>query len=540
MVGTAVGLAGAGFLGVFGTVGSEQDPNARIVAFSVDGTEVTLSQVQDQIDQVRAQNTVGSDPSDEFQVMANAISGLIGAQVAANMAAARGVTASDDRALAMASEQLDQAILSFRQQAIADGAITAAATEKEFQDYFKRSTATTTAEFKEQRLQIVRDGLEDPAQRGTILAQFSQQMLQQELYTKTAVTDEEVKRSYETLVLKAILFDKQDMSADQRKAEAEKAIKELDAGTDFETVAAKYMANPLEDPFEYNRSVVEGDENLRPLASLKPGEHSGIVLEFGSIPTVYTLVEVKSSLPKDYDTAKAVYNDAYRRQKANNEFTKALDQGQMNAKVVWNIHGYEMIYRIVMTRADPKFTEEKRKDVLTEIVNDENLSDNPAGVWPGTLARYVASEQLNFMLSDIERAEMLETRANIIRDVLRNTESVLLRLTLVDIYDKLGDQEAVVASLIDAVTYNTSLDADAERNNAEINKKLIELEDAKKISTDAAKQVREKLIEWNKQKVEDEQSSRAQQQYATDLDKFNIVPPTGTPPLPPPTGTQGG
>ncbi|HXH60936.1 MAG TPA: hypothetical protein VNI20_06215 [Fimbriimonadaceae bacterium] len=549
MVGTAVGLAGAGFLGVFSSKSATQNPTDNIVVFTVDDRDATLTQVLDAT--TNAQNEAQSQaeqqgqpaptgPSAEFKSMGNALLGLIDTQVIANMAAAQGATVNDDKAVAMASDQIDQFINSIRQQGVTSGKLKTTSTEKEFQDYFKDSLGVTAADYKSQRIDYVKQTLADDSKREAFLAQFSQQLLRQQVYNKTTVTDEEVKKAHDSLMVKIITFSEPGKTDAQHKADADKALKELDAGADFDKVAAKYVKNPMKDPQPYDRTIVEKEPALKPLADLKPGQHTGVISNFFNVPAIFKLVEVKSDLPKDYEKNMALYNDDFRHQKADEEFAKEVDAARKKAKIVWKIHGYEMIYTLFESASDPASTKETNMALFKKVSNDDNLTDDPSGEWPGALARYIAIEQLNLLSTPDEQKALLEKRADIIQRVLSNTESVSLRLTLVDIFEKLGDKQNMENSLLDAATYNTGVDLAAAQSNEQITATLIRLQNEKKIDDDVAKQINQRLIDWNKQKALDEQAKKAQAQYASDLDKYNITPPAGDQSTVPPAGTTGG
>lgn len=525
MVLSAIGVSAAGFFGLFSARGQGQGENPALAQeiFSVDGQPVTLGQLNAQIDGVRQQFGSISEPAFDFQFMAAAVRSLIDQSVMANMAAARGVAVNDELVLSMASDQLDQSINQFRATSISSGDLKADATEAEFQKFFEEKQGMSTKAAKEKVLDELKAALADSTRRPGVVNQYAQQALERSFYGSTQVTEDEVKKSYESLSYLTIAFDKQEMGLVERKAEAEKALAEIKAGADFLAVQKKYQTTPNTEPVKYSRSVIDDDPTLKPLASLKVGEVSNVLVEFGSIPRVYKLTTMKSELPADFETNKSMYTETFRRQKGANELSKAVEAGRSAAKIVWKSPGYEAVYKVASATMDNKLSTDEVKKQLTDIARNTKVSaDDPAGTMPAILARYMAMESLDFHLTEAERKELASLKAEIINDVLLSTESISLRLSLVDTYFELGDDQSAVAMLQTAAEMNTGFEPINQNYFDQINEKLNKLQADKKVEETKANEIRAILVKWSQDKAE---ADELQKQTQSELDKFNVPNP---------------
>jgi hypothetical protein len=464
-----------------------------------------------------------SDPTLEFQFMAAAVRASIDQALMARMAAARNVVVDDNYVLTMSSDQLDQSIAQVRIQAISTKELKADATEAEFQDFFKKQMNMTTAEFKEQSLQRIKDALANPAERSGAINAFVQTALEQNFANTTQVTDEEVKKSYTFMSYQTIAFDKQEMGVAERQAAAAKAMSELQAGADFLAVQKKYMAAPSTEPVQYNQIVIENDPVLKPLAALKVGQFSEPIVEWGAIPRIYKLTKIESKLPDDFASNKAVYSEGFRREKARKVMNDELTEARKKAKIDWKSPGYEAIYKVLMVNMDGTLQPAQVKTKLREIV-EETVVDpsDPAGTRPATYARYTAMQSLDFQFSDAEKKEFAPKKIEILNDMLVDTEHVPFRLELVDTYLTLGDNAQAAQELLAAATNNSGLEMINQTYFESINQKLTAMEAAKQIDAKKAEEVRGVLLQWSKDKAE---ADRLQEEQQKELDKFTIPDP---------------
>lgn len=521
-----VGLVGTGFWGCLaGNPMQEGADPQNVEVFSVEGQKVTLRQVNEQIDQIRNRTGLGSisDPTFDFQFMASAISELIAQAVTANLAAERNVVVDDAYALRVASDSIDASIGQMRSQLIQSGDLKADATEAEFQKILEERIGMSAAEFKEKSIQDVKDRLANPDTRPQIIAVASESALQENYIATTQVTDEEVKKSYETYSLLSISFDKQDMGLVERQAQAEKAMEELRGGADFLAVQKKYTTTPNTEPTPYNRAMLEEDPKLKPLASLKVGDFSQPIVEFGAIPRIYKLVSTKSDLPNDYATNKAVINEGYRRQKAGTMMQKAVAEAAKTAEIDWKSPGYEAVYRVLSVNREGTMSPEQIKTELRAIIEETNVAaDDPAGSMPAILARYMAVQSLEFQSTEAEKKELAQTKIEVVTDLLNTTEHTPLRLELVDTYLLLDNKEMASQELLTAAMNNTGLEMINQSYFDSINTKLVAMETAGTISEENAKKVRAELVRWSQEKAE---ADRLQKEQDEELNKFTIPDP---------------
>ncbi|MCH8979982.1 MAG: hypothetical protein IH945_12185 [Armatimonadetes bacterium] len=534
MVGAAFAIAGTGFMGCFANQpGLISNPALETEILKVDGQSISLAAVNAEIahqrqDLSNMRLAFGGQPEpfEQYQAMAYALSALVATSVHGSLARSLGVTVDEGTVLAMVGQQVDQALFDIRQKAIADGDLPPNPTEQEFQDYYQQENGQSASEFKQQVIDSFRTQLENTAQREALLGQFSGAALSLRFYTTTVVTEDEVRRSYETLSLQVISFDDLEMSIEQRRAEAEKALAELDDGAGFESVMRKYMEAPVTEPMEYRRGDLDSDEQLKPLNDLELGQNDRVLLDFGVVPTIYRLIEVKSDLPEDFDDIKDIYTDQLRGTKSNLALQQAVKDGIASANIEWSSAGYETVYTLFTSQSNPDLSEDDYEQYLRQVAIASLPSDDPAGLLPGALARYVAMEQLQVLLSDQEREEMIDARAVAILGVLDVTESVSLRLALVDLYGEQEDWAAQADAILMAAEMNTGQDLMNQIYHGQISQKLTAMEAEERIDDTKAAEVHGVLLDWSEAMSEASQAAAA---AVVDLEKFNVDPVTGEP-----------
>ena len=524
MVLSAIGVAGTGFFGCFNSGMNGENAALQVEVLTVDGKPVTYGQVAGQVDTFMRQIGGQSDPEFDFQITSSILGAVIDQQLMANMAAERGIQVEESEVMAGESERIDADIRSLRLQYVSQGELKESATEAEFQKHFEETTGQTTAEYKQQRLDQIEEQLKDPAFRRAIFDNYAMQELQKSFFDSATATEEEVRRSYQNLMLLRITFDNQDKSLEERTVEANQALAELKAGRDFLAVQKKYMKNPITEPAQFRVTDVEANPALKPLASLKPGQYSAVITEFG-IPNIYKLVEIKSDAPDDLSTNLSVYSETVRREKANKALQEAVDKARKGAKVVWKSKGYGNIYEVSQLRLHEGMTEAQAKERLIAIMKDDlPPTDDPAGPRPFVIARYAAMRQLDPQLTADERKEHLQSFADVVVATLDHYESASLRLQLVDLHLELGQNEEAAQQLLTAAENNSGFEPANADNFSLINAKLSAMEAAEKISDEDALAIRDVLVRWNEEKNKAEEEAKKAQE---ELEKFNIDPQTG-------------
>jgi hypothetical protein len=419
----------------------------------------------------------------------------------------------------MASDQADLMIEQFRSEAVSRNDLAQDATESQFQEYFTKNVGKTTTVFKKELIAQVQKSLDDPTSRDAALLPAVRQAIFESYAATARVTDDEVKQSYVKYELLSMSFSDPEKSLEVRKSEADKTLAELNAGAKFETVMKRRDENAATDPLPYSKSFIEDNASLKPILDLKPGEHTGVIINFGE-PQIFKLVAVKSDLPEDYETNKTVLNETYRRQKASTEASKALEEARNTAKIVWKSAGYEATYKVLRAFEIANITDDERKKILLEVVNDTALTtDDLAGQAVAANARYVAWNRAEGFMTEAEKKAALRTKEEVILGALTFSESSALRFELIAVYEALDDQAALADALKTAAEYNTGFEPENELVFAQINIKVGDLLDGGKITPEQAQAVRAHLLEWSKRKAEADAAAAA---ATTDLDEFNV------------------
>jgi hypothetical protein len=538
MVLSAVGLAGSGFFGCFN---ADQTVPADAVleenVLSVNGEPVMLGTVNRQVEfflglYERMGQPVGT-PDLDFEVTSSSLSLVVDQQVQLQMAKQKGLTVDDETILAAISDALDNEITQIRMQAVTGGDLKENATEAEFQEWFEKNVGSSTSEYKKSRIDLMREELKKPYVRQAEAGRYAFTELQEKYFNEATATDEEIKRSFDKLMVLKLTFDNVETPLAEREAQAKKALAEIKGGADFATVQTKYMKNPVNEPAGLLRSDVEADPAKRPLASLKPGQTSEVLMEFG-VPTIYKLLEVKSEAPTDIETNRDVYGQTVRREKAGKALQVDFDKARDAAKIEWESESFKAIFDVFETQTDDSLSDEQKKQVYLDVMaQGEAPADDPAGPKANVLAKYAAMKRVETMLTADERKERLQDFAMIIAATLDQYESTDLRLKLVDIYSEAGDYEQAAAELLLVAQYNTGFEEQNLTTFNTINTVLSKLQTEKKISDEAALKIRDELLKWSEAKKQSEEMEKKAEEEAKkaqeELDKFTIDPKTGKP-----------
>ena len=282
----------------------------------------------------------------------------------------------------------------------------------------------------------------------------------------------------------------------------------------FPDAIKKYAKMKPDISIPYPRSLIEASPELAPILALKPGQMTGVIDYLGS-PTIFILDSVKSNVPPDFDKKQKFYLDSYKAAQADKLLGKQLDEVRKGVK--WHSDVCQLSFELgeVETKGTAggiaKF-HESLKEISAKLAKVQPNDLLGAKLLP--MAKYEAFETLFLSSQPEAQKELRAERSELIREVLSDTESVVLRLELYDNEVQNGDFEAAGEALVGAAQNNTGTDPAAVDYNQRITAKLKEAEAAKKIDSAVLDRVRKEIdtfkqgvIQAEKDKVEAEKNA---------------------------------
>lgn len=526
MVGAALALAGSGFFACFNPeLKRDFDATRNIEVLSVNGTVVSMYDVNFQRDLLRDNFSVTSRPDSEFWHLSAVLVSLVTDNVIGTLAREKGVMVDDGTVLSLVGQQVDSYITSVRQTGVAFQELKPDAVESEFQEYFKKQNGVSTREFKDNQIARTQELLDDEHQRQSLINEYSRSALQQWFVANTEITDEEAEASYEQFEILTMMFLDQDLALDEREAKAEEALAELEAGADFVEVMKKYSENPVTEPGTLTRADIDRSEGLQVILDLEAGQHSEINYEFVGIPIIYKLVSVTKELPDDYEDTKDIHKDTLRQNQANQTFNDAVAEGRKTAKIKWSSKGHQTVYELTVALGNQELEQEPLKAYLRKLIADDVRDpQDPMGPSAAIYSRYVAMKSLDNISTVEERNDAAETFTLILIELLTITENVQLRLDLVELYERMELMDKATDVLREAARMNTGFLPINDTYYDEINRTLTRYETEGKIEEGLSAEILALLTKWSMDKAGVDHDTQNQ---LDDLDEFTINPATG-------------
>jgi hypothetical protein len=515
-----------------------QGKSESAVAFTVGGTpvpaDIVEAGIQDQVRGMQAQFGGMTDmlpPTFQAKTVGGVVRTLIDAAAYLPLAKKLGVDLSDEALVKAAEAEFDQLVERERMNMIQRGALKPDASRADFDRLVKQQAGKTIDELRKDRLENLRTSLADPSRRQSALISLAQPAVLQALAAKKSPSDDEVKKSFETITYKRILFQ-DGLPGKTAQERAEAALKELKGGAKFETVmdrasndiAPQGQKLSTQPPTTTNASAVANDPALSPLGSLQPGQNSEIV-DVPSGKAIYHVVSRDPNVPKDYEKEKARYRKDYIQSQVQADAQKQLEEIKKSADFIqWNAPGYQAIYRYdTLTGPSPfggaDLTDPKQMREVYDAAKAALAKSPGFDRQAAALAAYAAMDSL-YNAGGANKAELRDERISSILAMLETTESFPLRMNLVDLYLEADKPDEAFNQLRMAVEYNTSYDQVGQQRYTTAFDKLTQLRAQNKIKPEEAKPIVAELDRWKAEKAKaDKEAAEAQKRAEEEAKK---------------------
>lgn len=489
-VALVVGMLLPSLLPGMGARGGPQDP----ALFVVGGTEVKARQFETLIRNQQAGMGPASEPDLMLRQIGTAIDQFV--QQAATRAVAQkyGATATEDQLRKWATESVDFQIDMMKMQAQMQGELKQG-TQEEFAAYFKKNTGRTVEEAKAAIVKNVDEELKKPEGRKALEDQFATKSIQEAAAKRMTVTEETLKASFDNFFFHRISVVDAAMTPEKREEAAEKAREEIAAGKPVAEVYKRVMKTDITPPIQMPRSQLETDEVQKVLLTLKPGELSPVVQQFGN-PTFFQLVKKEAKLPPNFEKEKAKLLADYKTQKASQQVTQEITEAKKTVKIDWKQPQLKVVHAVYLAISEP--IGKTKADFEALLKDADALQDDDSYK---ALARYTLLNEIYNRSTTEEQAELKEQKAEATENVLPFVESVNLRLGLVDQFVELKMNDKVFEVLSEAAGRIASFDSMTAADAGRIELKATQLENSKVLTKEQADEVRAVITQWRSDKA---------------------------------------
>ena len=328
--------------------------NPKTAAFTVGGQEISF----EQLDAVLKNQPSSSDPNSRLMSYGGAIDQLANTSAQLIIAKKYNVELTDDMLRKFQSDSLEMQLMMIPFQLQQQKILKPGASEAEIDAAFKKATGRTRTEIKKASQDETEAALKDPAKKEQLKMAYAGQANREAFLKKVTFTDEELKKTYDNFTMNHLAITKGGSSAEEKKALAAKAKAELESGAKFADVYKKYTGTDAPAaPTEMLRSSMEMAPHLKPLLSLKSGQVSDVIDEFGT-PAVYQIVKIDSKLPKDFEKNKESLSGNLKQSKANDMMQKELDAIIGPDSIKWSRPFMKTVYQTYKQMSKPDATKD--------------------------------------------------------------------------------------------------------------------------------------------------------------------------------------
>jgi hypothetical protein len=520
-----------------GAYSNQQNQPGSVIA-TVAGQSITERLIQAELDRGSAMyGGIANLPANfQLQLQASVLRGMVGNILQLEMAKKYGIQPTDEDIEALLSQNIDQELAQMKLQYVQQKKLAADATEAQFAEVFKKEQGQDLADVKakamEQNKQLLASGSD---LRIPVAALAIGQPLMEAVKKEVKLTDEELKKSYDSFIVKRIILSKGDPAAT-----AARIVKELKGGLSFERAIDRFSEAP-NDPKQkasektepLSRIAIRGFDAYKPIENLKPGEVSDPIT-IGQSVNLFKLIAIKNELPKDFATKKDTYRDTQLTSLAASKLQSDLLALQKDAKIEWKSEVYRLLYEFGRVTAENLPASERKK--IEKQILDESLKLVTEGApedarLAGSLA-LVAFQSVSANASPAEAKQLEDEKVKVYEAYLTDNEDPAMRLELVQVYKNQKKGDEFFDQLMLAANANLSqADASGQGSFSLINKLAKEGSDAKLITAEQYKQVQDIQQQWIKQKQDQDKmdaeakkaEAEAQKQAAEDAKKANAA-----------------
>lgn len=447
-----------------------------------------------------------------------------------------GVVLNDEKIVKQQLESLDFSLNFQRQNAMSSGQLKQNATEEEWQNFFKSRVGKTIDEYKQEFTDELRKKLKDKEQRAPLVAQAASGALNEKVAEGITVSDEQLKKSYDTFEIKKISFGSPSNPEDAAMPTAETALKRLNGGGNFDQIKKSYdkskvpAGQPAPPNEKLQRRTLDQQPYYKEILSLKPGQHTGIIVGPGGVEIIQ-LVKVTQDLPKDFEKDKESLRKTYKDLLASLEVEKMLKKERESGNIKINGEAYNAVYKFMTTAASNSMDQDWSKGLKNKLLEVLPVAKSAAEkeVENRRLASflyYVVVDQLwNTAKKDEKlRKEYEQDRVESLQAMLTEWEDIEARIALAEVLTARKDAGAAMQlQKASEMLYGDSELADGQFRV--INELLSKIKNLSLANQQEIGNIQKELDRWKEEKKKHDQEVAEQKRLEEEERKKNEVKP---------------
>lgn len=489
--------------GMMGGQANQQNP----AIFSVAGTEVKLKQFDDLVRNQQATMGPSADPAQMLRQIGGVVDQFVEMGARRQVAQKYGATATDQQLTKWAEESVDFQLEMMKMQAQMQGELKQG-TQEEFAAFFKKNSGRTLEEAKAETLKNIQAELKKPEGRKALEDQFALKSIQEAAGKRITVTEETLKASFDSFSFHRISVVDAALTPEKREEEAEKAREEIAAGKPVAEVYKRVMKAEMTPPVELPRSQLESDEIQKVILTLKPGELSPVVQQYGN-PTFFQLVKKEAKLPPDFEKNKAKLLEDLKVSKASQQVTEEVKEAKKALKIDWKQPELKVLYSVYQAVSEPIGKTKSDYEALLDETEALEADDSYK-----LLSRYTLLNEIYNRSTTEEQAELKEKKAEAAENVLPFIESTDFRLALVDQFVELKNNDKAFEVLSEAAGRIVSFDSMTTVDAGRVELKASQLEKSSVLTKEQADEIRAVIAQWRTDKAAFEKEEEEERKQA--------------------------
>lgn len=449
----------------------------------------------------------------ETNVYHNAMKELFNQARMVKLGQTRGISLKDDDILKGAEQQLDKALVEWKQMKIDEGVLKAESTAEEVAAKFKEELGKTFEEIKKERMDGLKDQLLRPDQRNNVIAGHVRSMLYDDELSKLNISDDELKRAFQTADVKKIVLDRAKVDGGDARKFAQEIVEKVKSGEyKFEQAMDRFShAAPIEgkrlsetiDKIALRQALT--DESMAPLRTANKGDIVVIDSPIGA--EVIFVVDIVGDVPADFESAK----DRHRRDvlgpRANEIITKLVEELAAEYPVTWKSPGYEVLYEVAEALSNLTTADYERRVQVLEPLYERSLTaqSDLVGRNMATLATYTAIEGIWDRASEEQRKAWADKYLSAIDTIVSVQPKPALIFQKIEILAQQGNPAAWDA-LVDLAVSTRDLTPAGQQRFSQIFRVEDQLKEKGLANEAAAAKIQAEYDRWNADKVMQEQA----------------------------------
>jgi hypothetical protein len=514
----------------YGGCGVLKDANTQLEdqIASVGGVPVSAAQVQSAFDEQTAQfreQMGGLSPEFEVMFLSASLQQSLTQAATISLARSEGIDLSDEGIIkAVAGFLREQMEQQARSELVQEGKLKEGASTEDFLTAFKDKSGRSFDEAVEAQLAAVRTNLENPAMRPQLEAFAANEGLKSKYQAQIQLSDDEVRRYFETIEAEKFAVDSS-LSEEEQRKEAERIAAEINSGLDYYDAAKKYSKGtglegqePGKTPAEYRFGQIRADSDLAPLAAAKKGMVVAIKTPMGF--EVVRVKSIRTEVPEDFSKRIPEFRRKFTEEEAQAKLANDLRRITESNQVSWQSPGWKLLWEVgrlqMKTPSDFAQAEAMYRPLIEEA--QKVMDSDPLGSRAAALAQLGAINALSRLAPAGQQAQFRQEKIQALEALLRYSDSLTARLELAREYMQARRGADAAQVLIIAARQNLP-GAAGKRTFDEINSIAKELEQQKLISQDELGAIRKAQDEFRRLTAEQEKFEAEQKKMEEEARK---------------------